>query len=116
MHGERAGDAQALLLAAGEGMGALIELVLHLVPQRTRAQGLFHKRIALVFALHKPVALRREQDVVANRLAKRRRLLEHHADGFAQLEEVFRTRVDIAAVVFDAAADLALGNLAVHEV
>ena len=97
-------------------MGALVELVFYLVPQRTRAQGLFHKRIALVFALHKTVALRREQDVVANRLAERRRLLEHHADGFAQLEEIFRTRVDVAAVIVDLTCDLALGNLAVHEV
>ena len=116
MHGERACDTQALLLTAGEGMGALVELVLHLIPQRTCAQSLLYKRIALVFALHKAVALRREQDVVANRLAKRRRLLEHHADGFAQIEKVFRTRVDVAAVIVNLACDLALGNLAVHEV
>ncbi len=68
MHGERARDAQALLLTAGEGMGALVELVFHLIPQRTRAQSLLYKRIALVFALHKAMALRREQDVVANDL------------------------------------------------
>ena len=97
-------------------MGALVEFVLHLIPQRTCAQSLLHKRIARVFPLHKAMAFRREQDVVANRLTKRRRLLEHHADGFAQIEKVFRARVDIATVIVDLACDLALGNLAVHEV
>jgi hypothetical protein len=36
--GDGAGDAEALLLAAGEGEAALLELVLHFVPERGAAQ------------------------------------------------------------------------------
>ena len=62
------------------------------------------------------MALRREQDVVADGLAEGRRLLEHHADGLAQLEEVLLRRVDVTTVVEDLTADAAFGDLAVHEV
>ena len=117
MHRERTGDAQALLLTARERHRAAVELVFHLIPQRARSQRCLDQLIRLGGgAADKTVTLRREQDVVANRLAKRRRLLEHHADGFTQLEQVLLRRVDVAPVIEDLAADAALGNLAVHEV
>ena len=42
IHGQRARDAQPLLLAAGEAVGGLVQLVLHFVPQRGAAQALLH--------------------------------------------------------------------------
>src|SRR5690625_3246008 len=46
--GDGAGNAQALLLAAGQAQRALAELVLHLVPQRRLAQGEFHALVELL--------------------------------------------------------------------
>src|SRR5699024_7755102 len=46
LHGQRAGDAKALLLAAGESQGALLEAILHLVPDGGLGEALFHDFVA----------------------------------------------------------------------
>ena len=116
LHGKRAGDAQALLLASGQGVGAAVELVLDLVPERGLPERLLHEGVGLVPAGHAAVAARRKQDVLADGLAEGRGLLEDHADGLAQLEEVLARVVDVVAVVEDGAADVAARDLSVHEV
>ncbi len=42
IHRQRARDAQALLLAAGEAVGGLVQLILDFVPQGGAAQALLH--------------------------------------------------------------------------
>ena len=82
-----AGDAQALLLAAGQAEAAGVELVLDLVPDRRAAQRLFDPlvHIGLAELLVEPDA---EGDIVVDRHRERRRLLEHHADAGAQAVDV----------------------------
>ena len=45
LHGQGAGDAQPLLLAAGEERAAPVEGILHLVPERHAAQRLLHDAV-----------------------------------------------------------------------
>jgi hypothetical protein len=49
-------------------------------------------------------------------LPEGRGLLEHHAYGLAELEEVLVRRVYVVVVIVDLALDHAARNLAVHEV
>src|SRR6202140_1218005 len=82
-HRHGAGDAEPLLLAAGQAETRSVELVLDLVPQRAAAQRLLDAAVHLgsgnLFV--EPDA---ERDVLIDRHRKRRRLLEHHADAGAQ--------------------------------
>ena len=93
----RPGDAQPLLLAAGEALAALLELVLHLVPQRRLGERplhpLVHRRGGQL--LVEPHA---EGDVVVDRHRKRRRRLEDHADPLAQQVQVEAGVEDVDAV------------------
>ena len=97
LHRDRPGDAQPLLLAAGQAEPALPQLVLDLVPQRGAAQCRFDAVVELGFRqlLVEPDA---ESDVVVDRHRKRRRLLEHHADLGAQQIEVEPGRENVLAV------------------
>ena len=45
LDGDGAGDAEALLLAAGQAERAGVQPVLHLVPQRRAAQAAFHNAV-----------------------------------------------------------------------
>ena len=51
MHRERTSDAQTLLLTTGKGKGALVELVLNLIPQSGSAQALLHQLVKLLLIL-----------------------------------------------------------------
>jgi hypothetical protein len=90
----RAGDAQALLLAAGQRQAALLQLVLDLVPQRGLAQrpldALVHVALAEVL-----VQAHAEGDVLVDRHRERRGLLEHHADLRAQQVHVLLLVEDV---------------------
>src|SRR5581483_4319363 len=114
-HRDRARDAQALLLAAGEAGPALLQLVLHLVPERRLPERPFD---ALV---HRPrrhalVEAHAEGDVVVDQHRERRRLLEHHADARAQPVQVLSRREDVVAVEPHLAARLLLRIERVHAV
>ena len=91
-HRHGAGDAQPLLLSAGETEAAGAELVLDLVPQRGAAQRVLDALVELALRqlLVEPDA---EGDVLVDRHRKRRRLLEHHADAGPQQVEI-DTRID----------------------
>ena len=87
--GERARDAEPLLLAAGEPERGVFEAVLDLVPERGPAQAALDTVVEIV--LH-PERARAEGDVVVDRLRERVRLLEDHADPAAHFD-----RVDVRA-------------------
>src|SRR6195256_4633267 len=86
-HRHGAGDAEPLLLAAGQAEARGVELVLDLVPQRAAAPRLLDAAVHLGPGnlLVEPDA---ERDVLIDRHRKRRRLLEHHADPRAQQIEI----------------------------
>src|SRR5580658_8152227 len=92
-----AGDAQALLLAAGQALAIGVELVLDFVPQRGAAQRGLDAAVEIGFRqpLIEPDA---EGDVFVDRHRKRRRLLEHHADARAQQIEILLRRQNVDAV------------------
>src|SRR5664280_255081 len=94
-HRDGAGDAQSLLLAAGER--ETIGVDLDLFPQGGALQRMLHAALQVGFRqpLVKPDA---EGDILENRHRERRRLLKHHADLGAQQIEVLRRRQNILVV------------------
>ena len=110
---ERAGDAEPLLLAAGERERALLQLVLHLVPERGLGQRVLDD---LVQTAPLPVHPRAERDVVVDRLRERVRLLEHHADPPPDLDRVDLRTVEVDAVVQQLAVHGRAGDEVVHPV
>src|SRR6195952_1734166 len=82
-----AGDAQPLLLSAGQAEPGGVQLVLDLVPQRAGTQRLLDPVIHLRLGklLVQPDA---ERDVLVDCHRERRRLLEHHADAGAEQIDV----------------------------
>src|SRR5690606_27843855 len=114
LEGDGAGDAQALLLAAGEGEGALLEIVLDLVPQGGLLEGVLDDGVALGAA--RAVDPGAVGDVVVDRFGERVGLLEDHADAAADLDGVDAGVVDVLAVVGDGALDAGAGDEVVHAV
>src|SRR6266511_1421957 len=113
-YGDGAGNAQPLLLSAGQGQGGLLELVFDLVPQGGAVQGMFDQ-VVHVGHVHAgdawPVG-----DVVVDGLGERVGFLEDHADQPAYLDRVDLPVVEVLAVVGDAAGDPGAGDEVVHPV
>src|SRR4029079_5678043 len=86
--GNGARDAQALLLAARKRGAAFLEPVLDLLPQASALQRLLDDFLKLRLRLPQAVDARTVGDIFENRLRERVRLLEHHADAGAQLDDV----------------------------
>ena len=82
--GQRARDAQPLLLAARERQRRLVQPVLDLVPERGLPQALLDALVQLGLAAGHAVDAQAVGDVLEDRLRERVRLLEHHADPAAQ--------------------------------
>src|SRR5712692_6488130 len=114
-HRHRAGDAQPLLLAAGEAQAVDGELVLHLVPQGGAPQRGLDPPVELGLRqlFIEPDA---ERDVLVDRHRKRRRLLEHHADPGAQQVEILPGRKNVLAVEQDVALGALVGIKIVHPI
>ena len=110
---EAAGDAEPLLLAAGEAQSRLLQPVLDLVPERRLVQ---RPLDPLVEAPLEPEHARPEGDVVVDRLRERVRLLEDHPDPPPHLDRVDVVRVEVLAVVEDLAADSRARHEVVHAV
>ena len=115
-NGDRARDAQALLLAAGQAGAGLRQPVLDLVPQRRLLQAGLDDLIELRLARRQSVDARAVGDVLVDRLGKRVRLLEHHADAGTQFDDVDLGIVDVLAVERDLAADTRAVDRVVHPV
>ncbi len=110
---DAARDAQPLLLAAGQAVARLVQLVLGLVPQR----GLRQRPLDAVVHLRARQFLEQphaEGDVVVDRHRERRRLLEHHADLGAQQRDVLAAGQQVLAVHVDLALGALLGIERVH--
>ena len=101
LDGQRAGDAQPLLLAAGERQRRGVQPVLDLVPERRRLQARLDPAAQLGARARSAVDAQAVGDVVEDRLRERVRLLEHHADAPPQVDDVDRRRVDVLAVDAD---------------
>ncbi len=69
---------------------------LHLVPERRRLQARLDAAAQLLARARQAVDAQAVGDVVEDRLRKRIRLLEHHADAPPQIDDVDRRRVDVA--------------------
>ena len=93
---DRAGDAEALLLPAGEAERARLQAILDLVPERRAAQRALDSSVEV--GLH-PEVLRGPRDVVVDRLRERVRLLEDHADPAADLDAVRLRVVQVMTVI-----------------
>jgi hypothetical protein len=113
LHCERPRDAEALLLTARQGQRARLQPILDLVPEGGAVQRALD---ALVEVLLHAQRLGREGDVVVDRLRKRVRALEHHADPPPHLDRIDIAAVDVRAVVEDRAPHRGAGHEVVHPV
>ena len=113
--GERSGDADALLLAAGEGQRARMQPVLHFVPQCGTHERLLHHFVQLAPVVHAADA-KAVRDVVVDRFRERIRFLEHHTDTPPKRDNVSPGRVDVSAVDLDRALPMRVGDDVVHPV
>src|SRR5690606_551749 len=111
-----AGDAKALLLAAGKAGAGLGETILHFLEQAGAAQRGNDDFVQFGLAVGEPVDARAIGDVLIDRLGERVRLLEHHADPGPQFDHVDALVVDILAVERDLAGDAAALDGVVHAV
>ena len=94
---DRARDAQALLLAAGEAERVVLEAVGHLVPERGVAQGALAgllQQAPVAHAVH-PQGI---DDVLEDGHREGVGLLEHHAEALAELDDLDARVVNLAAV------------------
>ena len=94
-HGERPGDAQALLLPAREGQRRLVQAVLHFVPQRRVLEAFLDAMRQVCPVASHAVDADAVRHVLENRLRKRIRFLEHHADAPSQIDHVGARAVDV---------------------
>src|SRR3954452_23064903 len=114
-HRDGAGDAEALLLAAGERQAGGVELVLDLVPQRAAAQRLLDAVVHLGLR-DLLIEADAEGDVLVDGHRERRRLLEHHADAGAQQVEVEPGVEDVGLVEHQLTGDALARIEVVHPV
>src|SRR5215213_1939209 len=116
IHSNRASDAQALLLPARQRGAAFLKAVLDLFPQAGTPERLFDDLLELRFRAGKPVDAGAVGDVLKDRLGEWIRLLEHHPDTRAQLDDVHRRAGDVLAVKLDPAIHARRRDRVVHAV
>src|SRR5581483_10359197 len=105
--------AQPLLLTARQREPALLELVLHLVPQGRLRQRALDRVVEVLLHLVDPRAVR---DVLVDRLRERVRTLEHHADAPADRRRVDPAVVEVLAPEAHETLDLRADDEVVHAV
>ena len=84
LHRQGAGDAQALLLTAGQAECVLLQTILQLVPDGGRAQRLLYDDVQIGLGAH-PMAARAKGNIVVDAHREGVGLLEHHAHAPAQI-------------------------------
>ncbi len=115
LHGDGAGDHQALLLTTGEAEGRLVQTILDLLPQcRALERPLdgFVEHALLLDALDAQAV----DDVLVDALGERVGLLEHHANATTQVGHILALAVDIVTVEVDGAFDTAAVDQIIHTV
>src|SRR6185503_2543418 len=105
--------AEALLLAAGEAEGALLEAVLDLVPEGRLRQCALYAAVEIILHPEYPQA---PSDVVVDRLRERVRLLEDHPHSPSDLDWVDTVGVDVLVVVQNLPFDARARDEVVHPV
>ncbi len=111
LDGQGAGDAEALLLAAGKIVGGLVELVFHFVPEGGMAEafldGVRHRKLRAIDA-------ETISHVFEDGFGERIGALEDHADAAAELSNVLGE--DVLAVEQDFALEAGIADGFVHAV
>src|ERR1017187_4250999 len=116
LHGERARNAQALLLAARKADGRRVQAVFDLVPKRGHAQRLFHA-FGEQRAVAKAVQSQADRDVVGDGHGRERiRFLEHHADAAADDDRLNTGRVNVVTEQANLAGHPRFGHEFMHPV
>src|SRR6266508_4113531 len=105
LDGDRARDAEALLLPAGQAERALVQPILHLVPERGGPQAPFHDALEVLLVAEAEDA-RAIGHVLEDRLRKRVRLLEHHPHPLPEIGDVQTRIMDVRTADADAPGDL----------
>src|SRR5664280_2941113 len=114
--GDRPGDAQPLLLAAGEREPRLpSEVVLHLVPERRLLQALLDGLVE-AGAVGDAVPARTVGDILVDGHRERVRALEDESDAPPYLDRLHLRTVDVLAVEEDGPANLRRRDQVVHPV
>src|SRR5262249_43969587 len=109
LHGDGAGDAEPLLLAARHPERRRLQAVLDLVPEGRAPQGPLDDVVELAL-LADAVDLRAERDVVVDALRERVRPLEDHPDAPADFGRRDVRSVQVDAVVHQRALDPSGGD------
>src|SRR5450432_360246 len=115
LDGERARDAEALLLTARQAEGVVGEAILDLFPQRRLLERALdaHRDLSLVLEAADAQAV---GDVLGDGLRERVRALEDHADAAAYGDRIDASAVDGVAVELDLARHATAGDELVHAV
>src|SRR2546430_12162678 len=111
LDGKSAGDAQALLLAAGEFIGGLVEMILYFVPERGVAQTFFDR---FGNGELRAVDLQAVGHVLENGLGERIGALEDHANAAAKRGDILGKNV--LAVEKDFALEACAADGVVHAI
>src|ERR1700722_10715557 len=116
LDGQRPGDAQALLLAAGQGSSGPVDDVLDLVPESGPSQGAFHGPLDLVGIALPMQAHARGHVLEDGKGREGRGLLEDHADPAPHRHRVHGVAQYLLAVVDDLALHAGARHGLVHAV
>src|SRR5690606_39169384 len=114
--GDGAGDAQALLLAAGKAGAGLVEAILDLVPEAGALEAVLDDFVEVALAVGEAVEARPVGDVLEDRLGEGIGLLKHHAHPGAQRHHVHPAGVDVLVVEDEGARHPADVDGVVHAV
>ena len=109
------GDAEPLLLAAGEAQGVLLQAVLHLVPDGGAPEGALHDVVQLGLAPD-AVGPGTVGNIVVDAHGEGVGLLEDHADLPPQGADIHTGGEDVLALVVHLAGDLHAGDQVIHPV
>ena len=113
--GDGAGNAEPLMLAAGQSQGRLAQPIFDFVPQRRAFETRFHHLVEhrAVTDAGDPQAI---SDVLVDGLGKRCRPLEDHAHAAAQFDDVERRVGDVLAVQQNLAGRADIVDQVVHAI
>src|SRR6476469_3837983 len=114
--GDRAGDAQPLLLAAGQCGSAFRKTVLDLIPQAGALERAFDNSVELALRGREAMDTGPVGDVLENRLGERIGFLEHHTDAGAKLDDVHVGAGNVLVVKLDPARHARRRDCVVHPV